>query len=236
MRESVKRFVECTIPISHCNLRCKYCYIIQESRRDADMPKLRYSPDYIGKAFSKKRWGGTMMVNFCGAGETLMCPQITEIISAVLKEGHYMNVTTNGTISARFDEIISLPEDELERLSFTFSLHYTELKNRGLLETFADNVCKVWKAGCSIVVKLNLCDDYIDCLDEIKSFCMDKFGALPHVALTRKEGSGYSVFTEHTEEEYINYGREFHSARFDLSCETFRVKRREFCYAGDWSF
>ena len=150
---SIKRFVECTVPISHCNLRCGYCYIIQEKRRDADMPGFRYSPEYIGRAFSKERWGGTMLVNLCGAGETMMCPQITEVISAILEQGHFMNVTTNGTISAKFDDIAMFPEELRSRLCFAFSLHYTELQRTHNLDAFADNVCRMKDAGCSVLVQ-----------------------------------------------------------------------------------
>ncbi|MBQ7221651.1 MAG: radical SAM protein [Synergistaceae bacterium] len=190
MQTSIKKFVECTVPISHCNLRCSYCYIIQENRRDADMPGFRYSPEYIGRAFRQERWGGTMLVNLCGAGETLLCPQITEVISAILEQGHFMNVTTNGTISAKFDEIARLPEELRSRLCFAFSLHYTELKRTHNLQNFAENVRRMQQAGCSVLVQLNLCDEYIDCKDEIKQFCIKNFGALPHVALTRNEHGG----------------------------------------------
>ncbi len=55
-KETITRFIECLIPISHCNLRCSYCYIIQQNRRDQKLPAFAHSPEYIGKAFSKKRW------------------------------------------------------------------------------------------------------------------------------------------------------------------------------------
>ena len=184
---SIKKFVECTVPVSHCNLRCKYCYIIQENRRDADMPGFRHSPEYIGRAFNQERWGGTMLVNLCGAGETMMCPQITEVISAILEQGHFMNVTTNGTISAKFDDIARFPEDMRSRLCFSFSLHYTELERTHNLQSFADNVRRMQQAGCSVLVQLNLCDEYIDRKDEIKQFCIENF-----------KGGGYILYLHGT--------------------------------------
>ena len=165
-----------------------------------------------------------------------MCPEITEIIAAILKEGLFMNVTTNGTISAKFDEIINLPKEFLSRLSFSFSLHYLELERTHNLQKFAENVLKVQKAGCSVLVQMNLCDEYITRRDEIKEFCINNFGALPQLALTRKQGEGFKIFSNYTDEEYINYGKEFDSPLFEFTCKNFRVKRHEFCYAGAWSY
>ena len=30
--DKIKRFFECLIPVTICNLKCEYCYIIQEER------------------------------------------------------------------------------------------------------------------------------------------------------------------------------------------------------------
>ena len=86
------------------------------------------------------------------------------------------------------------------------------------------------------MVQLNLADEYIACMDEIKEMCLKNFGAYPQVALTRREEGDFSIYTNYTDEEYINYGKSFHSPLFDFTCKNFKVKRKEFCYAGDWSF
>ena len=93
-----------------CNLKCSYCYIIQEGRRTEKSAELKYSPEHIGKALSKKRLGGTCYISICGAGETLIPKEVPDIVKQILKQGHYVNITTNGTISDRIDEIVAFPQ------------------------------------------------------------------------------------------------------------------------------
>ena len=230
------RFVECLVPISHCNLHCSYCYVVQQNRRDIKADEFQCTPSQIGKAFSPERWGGIMLVNLCGFGETLLCRELPEIAEYILKQGHYVNITNNGTITGRINQLLEMPTEQLSRLCFSFSLHYVELKRLGLLDVFASNVLKVKKAGCSFLIQLNLADEYIECIDEIKSYCIKHFGAYPQIALTRKEGSNFEIFSSRSDEEYVKYGKSFHSPLFDMTLENFRNKRREFCYAGDWTY
>jgi len=234
--DKIKRFVECTIPISQCNLHCSYCYVIQENRRNTEVNQFRCTPEEIGRAFSPNRWGGLMLVNLCAFGETLLLKTLPDITYEILKQGHYVNITNNGTITERIKQFTAFPPEMRNRLCFAFSLHYIELKKRGLLQTFSDNVHMVHEAGCSFLVQLNLCDEYIECIDEIKEFCLKEFGAYPQVALTRREGKGYSIFTSYSDSEYIEYAKTFDSPLFDFTLKNFKVKRKEFCYAGDWSF
>ena len=54
----IKRFVECLLPVTACNLKCSYCYVIQRNKRKMQQAVLRYSPEQIDRAMSKDRWGG----------------------------------------------------------------------------------------------------------------------------------------------------------------------------------
>ena len=234
--DKIVRFVECLIPISRCNLHCSYCYVIQENKRNTKTNVFQHSPKEIGEAFTPHRWGGLMLVNLCAYGETLLCEELPDIIYYILRQGHYINVTNNGTITKRVEEILCKSEGMLSRLCFAFSLHYVELKKRGLLEKFAENVHKVKDAGCSFLVQLNLADEYIACMDEIKEYCVREFGDYPQVALTRKEGEDFQIFTSYSDKEYFHYGRSFSSPLFDFTYQKFKEKRGEFCYAGDWTF
>ena len=237
--DKICKFFECLVPVTACNLKCEYCYIIQREQRENKMPHFKYSPQIIGKALTRERLGGTCFFSICGMGETLIPNEVIEIASEILRQGHYVNITTNGTMSDRFDEILCLPKEDLERMHFSFSLHYLELKRLNLLDIFADNVNKVKAAGCSIMVQINLCDQYIKVEDEIKSFCINKFGALPQVALTRKEkdlNSNIQVYSNLSYEDYINKGKVYESPLFECTTMSFHKKSNRFCYAGKWSF
>lgn len=241
MMDSIKRFIECTIPISACNLKCDYCYVIQQNRRDSHMASFKISPQEMGNAFSRRRWEGTCYFSLCAFGETLLCKELVDIAYHILMQGHYVNITTNGTIAGPIDDFSKFPEELLRRLIFSFSFHYIELKKKNLLDKFISNVNKIRNAGCSVVVQTNLYDGYLPYLDEIKQICLNHFGALPQLALTRIENRDnlamkYELFSDKRPEEYRQAGEAFDSALFDFTCKNFNVKRKEFCYAGDWTF
>lgn len=233
----IKRFIECLLPVTACNLKCEYCYVIQENRRKNEIPALKYSIEHIRKALSKERLGGACYISICAAGETLLPKYMVELIDALLQEGHYINITNNGTMTARLKEICELDESLLKHLHFAFSFHYIELKEKGLLETFFSNVNMVRAKGCSFVVQINLYDGYLPYLEEIKELCLKNVGAYPQVAATRDESNNeYKLLTNLSKDEYKDVGDSFHSPLFDFTMKNFMVKRKEFCYAGDWSF
>lgn len=236
--DHIKRFFECLIPVTVCNLKCSYCYVIQRNYRDMKLANFKYSPERIAKGLTKSRLGGTCFFSICGAGETLAQPETMRIAKLLLQEGHYVNVTTNGTLSDRFREIRDIPIEEKQRLHFSFSLHYLELKRLNLLDVFFKNIKFIHDQGCSYMVQLNLCDEYIPYLDEIKSICIEKIGAMPQIAATRKEEPGLKkieLLTRKTEEEYKSLGETFDSELFRYTMDNFNVKRNEFCYAGERS-
>lgn len=237
--DKIKRFIECLIPVTACNIKCSYCYVIQENRRTEELPKFKYDANHIGKALSINRLGGVSYISICGAGETLIPKETIDITRSILEQGHYVNITTNGTLTKRFDEIITLPKEFLRRLHFSFSLHYLELTRINKLDEFFNNINKVKNAGCSILIQINLCDEYIPYLEEIKNLCIKKVGALPQVAATRdeeREETEIVLMTDKSVEEYKKIGESFKSPLFNFTMENFMKKRKEFCYAGDWTF
>ena len=239
--DKIHKFIECLVPVTACNLKCEYCYIIYQNRRKGEIGPFNYSPERIGQALNKERLGGIAYISMCGAGETLLPKEMPKIIEEVLKQGHYVNITTNGTISQRFDEIIKLPKELLERLHFAFSFHYLELLKTNNLDIFFNNVKKVREAGSSFLIQLNLYDNYVPHLEEIKKICYEKVGAYPQLAATRSEyldrkKTKYKLYTQKDEKEYKEIGDSFDSKLFDFTIKNFNVKRKEFCYAGDWSF
>jgi molybdenum cofactor biosynthesis enzyme MoaA len=235
--DHIKRFVECLVPVTACDLKCSYCYVVQEQRRSERLPDFAYSPAHIAKALSQERLGGVCYISMCGAGETLIPREMPEIIRCLLEQGHYVNVTTNGTQTKRFGEIAAFPGSLLTRLHFAFSFHYLELSRTDKLDAFFNNVAAVRAAGCSFVVQLNLCDEYVPHLNVIKTMCEDRVGAAPQVAATRDErAKKTALMTRCSREEYRELGSRFESPLFDFTLQNFMVRRREYCHAGDWSF
>ncbi|MBD5540891.1 MAG: radical SAM protein [Lachnospiraceae bacterium] len=232
----IKRFFECLVPISKCNLRCEYCYVIQENRRNISTPEITYSMEDWETAVSMERVGKSFF-SFCGYGETLITKEpFLKIIISTLKIGHVVNITSNGTISASIDYLLELSKELQSNLLFSFSLHYDELKKRKMLDIFAENVNKVMHSEASCFVQINLCDSYIAEIDEIKDYCIKEFGCLPQVALTRREGEEYSIFSDFSPKEYERYGKSFDSQLFSCTFKNFNVKRLEFCHAGANTF
>ncbi|MDD3729449.1 MAG: radical SAM protein [Endomicrobiaceae bacterium] len=236
--EKIKRFIECLIPITGCNLKCGYCYVIQRNKRSLQSAVMKYSPEQIGLAMNKMRWGGTCYFSICGAGETILQKDIEEIVFNILKNGHYVNITTNGTITNQLNKILDKSLSFINHLHFSFSFHYLELLDKNLLDVFFDNVKKCKEKGASIMVQVNMCDEYLPYLEDMKNLCIKNIGAMPQIAATRKEMSGLQkieLLTSHTEQEYKMFGKSFNSPLFDFTMKNFNVKRKEFCYAGDWS-
>lgn len=237
--DKIKRFVECLIPITSCNLKCSYCYIIQRKNRTLKNAVFKYTPKQIDIAMDKTRWGGACYFSICGAGETTLQKGIEEIVYSILKNGHYVNITTNGTVSTQINKILEKCKSFINHLHFSFSFHYLELLNKNLLDIFFNNISLCKSKGASILVQFNMCDEYLPYLDKIKKLCIKNTGANPQIAATRKESIGLQkieLLTSYTEQEYKNFGKDFNSPLFDFTMQNFNIKRKEFCYAGDWSF
>lgn len=236
--DKIEYFFECLLPITACNLNCHYCYVIQRHNRLMKPARLRQPVDRIVHALRKERIGGCAYFSICGAGETMMQAELTDITHGLLKEGHYVNITTNGTITKSIDRLLAaIPADLLKHLNFSFSYHYIELIARNRLDVFFDNIDKVRKAGCSFVVQVNLTDEYEPFFEQIKSTCLQRTGALPQLAATRDEidlSREIRLFTRHSQSEYTNVGNEFRSPLFTYTMQNFMVKRTEYCHAGKW--
>lgn len=233
--DKLKGFIDIQVPVDTCTLRCHYCYITQQHLFDSKIPKLKYSPEQIGKALSKKRLGGTYHINMCGNGETLLPAEMTPIVKAILEQGHYIMIVTNGTVSKRFDEMLEFPVALRRRLGFKFSFHYLELKKRGLLDRFFNNITKVREAGCSFSLEVTPSDELVPFIDELKEEAIRRVGALPHLTVARDETNpDFVLLTKMSKEDYIKTWGAFNSALFDFKIKVFLEKRNEFCYNGLW--
>ena len=176
------------------------------------------------------------MLNFCGAGETLLCKELLPIIKELLEEGHYCMIVTNGTITPKFDEMIKWPKKLKSHLFIKFSYHFLELKRLKLTDVFFNNVKKMKDNGISFTVEITPSDEYIPYIPEIKEKSLKEIGALPHITVCRIENGDVPLMSKLSKEDFINTWKEFDSELFNFKIKIFGEKRKEFCYAGAWSY
>ena len=234
--DKIVRLIECYVPIYACNFRCHYCYIEQNPGRNfiKKVDPFPYTPEEMAYALRKQRLGGTCLINLCAGGETLLSDETVTLAKLLLQQGHYVMIVTNGTVTKRLKHLCQLDEDNKSRLWIRFSLHYLELLRLNMLDTFFENVKMVKNAGMSIAIEMVASDEYIPHIPEIQRVCMQHIGSLPEISIARSE-KDFSTLTELTPEEYEKTWKAFQSPSFDFKLKTVGVKRREFCYAGDWS-
>lgn len=232
----MKRFIDIHVPVTRCNLQCHYCYVPQTNMRNIKETPMHYSPQHIGKSLSVDRMGGICHVNMCGLGETLIPNNIVEIVKEILKQGHYVMIVTNGTLTKRFQEFTKLPMDYKKRLGFKFSFHYLELKRLGILEKFFENIQLIRDNGMSFSLEMTPCDELEPYIDEIKSICYKYVGALCHLTIPRNMGEENIVLlSKHDFNTFYSIWKTFDSEMFEYKANLWEEKRDEFCYAGAWS-
>lgn len=232
----MKRYIDCAVPVRTCNLRCHYCYITHNRLFDSEITKIGHSKEEIRKALSYERLGGACLINMCAGGETLLSPEILPIIYELLCEGHYIMIVTNGTVTPRFYEIASWPKELLKRLFIKFSFQYLEMLRLNWHDRFFSNVHLMKENGVSFTVEVTPSDELVPYIPALKELCIERLGALCHVTIARDEKTeGFEVLSKYSFEEYKQIWRQFDSELFDFKSKLFYVKRKEFCYAGDWS-
>lgn len=236
-RDKNKKMLLFAIPMSICNFRCHYCYLSQrEESYQGIQPKMQYSPNEVRQALTISRLGGVCFGNFCADGETLLTKDIDLYVKAFCEEGHYAEVVTNLTVTPMLDRFLAWDKSLLKHLEFKCSFHYLELKKRGLLTRFADNVHKIWDAGASANIEITPSDELIPYIDEVKEFSMSHFGALPHLTIARNDATErIEYLTNLPLEEYDKVWSQFNSEFWQYKRSIFGVKQRGFCYAGAWS-
>lgn len=234
--DRMKRFFDVYIPTETCNFKCSYCYVSQKGNSSDKIGKIGHEPEEVRRALSINRLGGICFFNFCGGGETLLGEDILPIIYEILKEGHYVQIVTNGTLIKRFEEMFRWSTNILERVFIKFSLHFLELKRQNLLDQYFNNIIEMQKRGASFTIELMPHDELVPFIDEIKDICMKKTGALPHLTVGRDDTSKeMKLLSKYSIEEYKDIWGQFHSSMFDFKIEMFGKERREYCYAGEWS-
>ena len=235
--DRIKKIIHLAIPMSICNFRCHYCYLSQRPiAYQGIQPEMKYSPEQVAKALSKKRLGGLAFINVCADGETLLLKNIDGYMKALVEEGHYVEVVTNCTITPILKKFLAWDKELLSHLEFKCSFHYLELKQKNLLEVFAKNVNAIWDAGASASVEVTPSDELIPYIDELKEFSLKNFGALPHVTIARDDRTkGIEILSKLSREEYYKIWGQFDSEFFNYKTTVYGKRMEEFCYAGLWS-
>lgn len=234
--DKIKRAILVSIPMSICNFRCHYCYLSQREECYQNVqPEMKYSPKHVAQALTPERLGGLAYINLCADGETLLTKHIEDYIYELAKEGHYVEIVTNNTITSVLERILSWNKDLLAHITFKCSFHYIELKKKQLLATFASNVNNIWEAGASANIEITPSDELVPLIEEVKEFSVREFGALPHLSIARNDAtSEIDYLTEMSMEEYNRIWSQFHSEFWEFKQTIFKQKRNEFCYAGSW--
>ena len=233
----MKKYIDCYIPTETCNFKCKYCYIARQNKFNNKILKLSHTIEEIKCALSKDRLGGECLINLCAGGETLLSDDVVSIAKALLENGHYVMIVTNCSITRNIEKICNTFDAELlKHLFFKCSFHYLELKRMGLLNEFAKNINTIKNSNASYTIEITPNDELEPYIEEIKLYSMSNFGALPHITIARDDTKpNIDVLSSHSFEEYYNIWRVFDSPLLDYKKVIYQVKRKEFCYAGDWS-
>lgn len=234
--DKIKRYIDCYIPTESCNLRCHYCYIAQKRKFNNKILKLKRTYSDIKKAFSQERLGGVCLINLCAGGETLLSRDVLPIAKALIEEGHYVMIVSNGTISDRFKEISQWDERLKSHLVIKFSFHYLELVRLNILDRYFSNIKLMKENNVSLTVELTPSDELIGYIDEIKEVCLTELDTLCHVTIARDDRTnGINHLSKYDFQKYKEIWSTFDSKMFEFKSNIFYQKRNEFCYAGDWS-
>ena len=158
------------------------------------------------------------------------------LAKAVVVNGHYMNITSNGTFSTGIQNILSYCKEYTSQILFSFSLHYNELQQKKLLDKFVSNVNLVKKFGASYIITLVLNKQYYKKIDEIKKFTITNFNHLPAVFIGRIGTTSKIDCVNNNIHEFIQYGKSFSSQLFSFCIRHFANLNERRCNAGKYTF
>lgn len=235
INDKIVKYMDMALFSFPCNMRCHYCYVGQYATDEerATVNNMKYSPADFEKALNKKRMGGTCVVTFSTAGETLLLPSTMEYLKAILNAGHFLHISTNLTITKHINELLALPEEMRSRVFFKASLQYLELKRLNLLDEFANNCRKIWANGGTCALEITPNDELIPYIDEIKNYCFKNFGALPQLSMPRDETiPEVKLLSKFSKKEFARIWEDFYSEEFRFKVKMWEKPVKDFCYAG----
>lgn len=231
----MEKYIGLDVAVHGCNLKCSYCYLGKERGSSISIPKLIHSPKYIRYRLRRKTIGGSALINICARGETLLADKLPEVCMELLKEGHYIMIVTNGISRQKINDIIASAGEYAKHIIFKVSMHYMELRKRGLLDVYAENLRIIDKSPASYTIELMPCDELIEYIPEIMSYSVKEFGAYPQLTVGRDEQNKRRLLSKLEFDEYYKIWSVFHSEMFELKMKYYMMHGTN-CDAGKRSF
>ena len=225
------------MPVNRCNMRCHYCYIGQTYGFNEEVAKsnealCREARDYV-ESMSPKRLGGLCYMNFCANGETLLLKELLPLCKGLVKQGHIVSIVTNALYRKPLAELLKLPSKLRKYLFLKCSFHYLELQRLGLVNSFFDNIDLINKSGVSFSIELNVNDEIVSHITDIKELCQKRAGAHCHIIESRDNANPLLPrLTKLSVKEHQAAWSSFDSPMFDYQQKVYEQKRMEFCMAG----
>lgn len=237
MMDRLSRYIDLYWPIEACNFNCEYCYVHQHRENKGTLYKCTHTSGEIRNALSRKRLGGTCLINICSGGETLLETELIEIVYALLEEGHYVSVVTNGSVKKCMMMFFDFPEALKKHLFVKFSFHYEELRKNKKIDDFFHIVKMTKENHISYTLELPGYDGFIPHIKDILSVCNSYGEGKPHVTVLRDENKpGFNILSQYSIKELKEIWKDFDSSLFQFRLDVIEHKYKGFCYAGDWTF
>ena len=231
----MKKYIGIDIPAYGCNLGCTYCYLEDKTIGRGSFPPLKSSVDYIRYRLNKESIGRSALIGLCGSGETMLADQFEELCIALLKEGHYLIIVTNGLCTDKIEKLIKNAGEYARHLIFKMSFHYLELKNKNLLRKYANSIQIIDGSEASYTVELMPHDEIINEIPKIMEYSMEVFGALPQLTIGRNEHDERKLLTNLPIDKYVEVWGVFDSEMFNLKIKYYMMHGMN-CNAGRDSF
>ncbi len=230
----LKHFFNCIVPVYSCNFRCRYCFVHQ-THEEEGKKDYHLDPEKIKNALRIERVGKSFM-NLCATGETLIQPEIIEIAKGLLEEGHIVAIVTNATLTRKLQQLCEFPSALRSRLFIKASFHYEQLVEKNLLATYFSNIKMLHEKGISYSMELVASDDLEEHIDDILRIFKEHGEEPPQVIESRETVSGeIGRLTEKNLERHLDLWNKFDSDMFNGMQPFWGEKRKEFCYAGEYS-
>ena len=149
-----------------CNLNCPMCYVKNRKTTNQDYGPKHFS-DWLHKVDSHAHW----IVWLCSEGEPAFYPGYDKIIDRLIRRDGYTVATTTNLTQ---DTILNLHPETYDSLGILWSVHYTELKRKGLSDTTFKRARLLADKGATIVPLVVATKSHLKQFDEIN----DRFGEI----------------------------------------------------------